>query len=69
MFFEVYVGVGTRNVVTAEAAADGGTNNIVSVSRLGSVSVWNSGITTSASRRSNCKASDATAAHGFRCRD
>src|SRR5580704_13235168 len=39
ILFEVYVGVGTRNVVTAEAAAGGGTNNIVSVSRLGSVSV------------------------------
>ena len=56
-------------LVILEAAAAGSTYNIVSVSRLGSVSVLNSGMTTSASKRTDSRVTDPTAAQGFRGRE
>jgi len=65
MLVEVYVGVGARSLVALEAAA-GGAYSIVSISLLGSGFVWNSGMTTTASRRTNWNATDPIAAQGFR---
>src|ERR1700739_1088525 len=63
------VNVGTGSLVTLEAAGAGGTYKIVTVSRLGSVSVRNSGMRTSASKRTDGRVSDPTAAQCFRGRD
>jgi hypothetical protein len=64
------VDVGTGRLVPLEAAAAGGTYNIVIVFRSGSsTSVWNSGMRTSANNTSDGSATDPTAAQGLSARD
>src|SRR5208282_1219265 len=60
-------GVGARSFMPLPAAAGGGCKyNIVSVCRLGSGSVRNSGMITTASKRRHCNARAPVPAKGFR---
>jgi hypothetical protein len=64
----VDVGMGVRSRMALEAAGGGGGGgaySIVSVARLGSKSVWNSGMTIIATTRTDIMANDPIAAQGF----